>query len=195
MGQLKKLSHTKTSISSLDILDNAKNLTPIAETLHLNLMYECDLDTYALLPKHLRCVCLDLIVRVDDDDNIRYLINLPKELRSLILRISAKKCCSARLFANFHVYFPKLDKLDLEDYSLADESNSIDGEPILSYLRSAKLLKELRLDSERFNDIELSDFYESRETKLALKIYYGGETIVHNKSPLKLLNVPNDPDN
>lgn len=161
----------------------ARSIAPIAQTLHLKLLASKSTSPNFDFPNDLRSLCLSAPCELK---------HLPKNLRSLCVHVPGERFRGNAFFADFHTYLPKLQTLALVDFNGAQ---SMDGEPILLYLHTAKHLIELRLYSRRF-DIELNNFYEraleiieQREDKLPLKIFHGGETIVRNdSSKLKLFN-------
>lgn len=196
LRQLQKLNHTETRIRE-DVAENAKRIAPIAHTLHLRIRPDWEEDSlspYAKLPSELRGVCIywDNYETWHPGDP-KY---LPKDLRNLCLHVEGdqKNFCSAKTLEHLHGYFSKLETLEIADDFIPDNWCYLIGEPFLRFLQSAKHLKELKLYTLHFDDIEMNDFYdraleiiEKREDKLPLKIYHRGATIVRDNNLLQLL--------
>lgn len=181
-----------------------ENVAPIARTLLLKLFHsympnsEVSVSTLGNLPSDLRGVCL-LYGRRFRSNHLSY---LPRDLRVLCMHIYEsvyRYFFTTSFFSNIEEYFPKLEILTMVNdngHSWGKKgTHSMDGLSLLRYLQGATHLKELRLFTGRFHDIELNDFYdraleiiENREVKLPLKIYHRGETLVRNNNSLKIFN-------
>lgn len=212
LRQLKKLNYIKTDIGATSVTDIAGSLVPFARMLHIRIMLDwMDQHTpnssFASLPGDLRGVCL-LYGSVENASRLRFdYTHLPQDLRILCIHVDSPSfrdnhkhsSTITAFFTNVYAYLPKLQKLTIT-YGATECTRrylpcSMDGKLILRYLQSAEHLIELRLCSWRFNNIEVNDFYdralqiiEKRETKLPLKIYYRGKTIVRKNNLLKLFN-------